>query len=244
MMKWSTSFAGVGAVAAMVALLPGAMSNYDALDAKDTHEVSIAVHAQTSDVYDKGNFYDTGKCNEKALGPGVDCDELCGLMDLIDGKYGETDKDKSDGVSKVEWDVGTNSILFDIADNRFFNAMDDNTKEGDTKDKLDISELTRGNWMEGMTSSLDFRGPSDFFDVGKITDYRQCMLFSAIALQALDNNSDGILEANEIDKEECAALKKMTIKGLSDDCLKFEKSFDVNGNGVDMIEFANAICLD
>jgi len=180
MMKWSTSFAGVGVVAAMVALLPGAMSNYDTLDAKDTHEVSIAVHAQTGD-------YDTTQCPE-AFGPGVDCDELCGLMDLIDGKYGKDGK-KSDGVSKEEWDVGTNSILFDIADNRFFNAMDDSEDTG----KLDFDELTRANWVEGMTSSLDFRGPSDFFDVGKITDYRQCMLFSAIALQAVDMLAEGCL---------------------------------------------------
>jgi len=95
-----------------VALLPGAMSNYDALDAKDTHEVSIAVHAQT------GGYYEVAKCPKaEAFGPGVDCEELCGLMDLIDGET-------SDGVSKEEWDKGTDSILFNIAYNWFFKAMD------------------------------------------------------------------------------------------------------------------------
>jgi len=204
---------GVCAVAAIVALLPGAMSNYDVENVNT-------------------------KATESPGGPGVDKEELEGLMMLLD-------KDKDNTISIDEFTAGTKSILFEGAATRFFNAMDDNNSTW-----IEIttgSELTRSNYLEGMTSSLDWRGTSDFFDVKKITDYRQCMLFSAIALQALDDkDKNGILEPTEIQKEECTALKKMSIDGLSGvDCRAWTPPFDANGDEkVDMIEFANAICLD
>jgi len=238
---------GVGAVAAIVALLPGAMSNYDVEDV-NTKDLSIAVRVGE------------GSCIKPEVTPGVDCDELKGLGFLVDQVWGNNDNK----VDVAELESASQSIHSEEAAERFFNAMDvDNSK------KLEVNELNRGNWSKGMTSTLDFRSPSEFFDVGKITDYEQCMLFSAIALQAVDRlaagdedkwkaSSDGRMSVDEFKKYVvvCDAFKMMSIKALEGEgttCgeTTFAKMNPVEVEGdqsdkdfVDMIELANVICED